>query len=311
MAPKLNAGSEPIPGYRLIQFLGRGGWGEVWMAEQPDGRHIALKFLPCDSQLAAVQEIRALQSIRQLTHRHIIHFDRTWAHAGHVVVAMELAEGSMLDLLDVYIDEFGTAIHPEHLCNYLSQAADALDFLNARQHLLNGRRVAVRHCDVKPSNLLVLDGELKVADFSLAAQTTSSMWYHRRVGTLNYIAPELIQGTLSDRSDQYSLALTYCELRLGKLPFPDMPKVLPKDYHRPPPDLAEMSVGEAQVLGRALSPTPQDRWPSCCELMERLTEAIREYQPAPHRVSTLPNVRGSTSSRFPRGRYRGGPVPSK
>jgi serine/threonine protein kinase len=265
---------EPFPGYRLVRFIGRGGWGEVWRAEQADGTPAALKFLPCDSQLAAAQEIRALQSIRQLQHPHLIRTDRIWAYSGHIVIAMELAEGSLLDLLEVYRADYGTAIFPEHLCFYLSQAAEALDFLNTRQHQINGRRVAVRHCDVKPSNLLVLDGDVKLADFSLAAQTTSKIGYHRRVGTLNYVAPELLQGWLSDRSDQYSLAVTYCELRGGQLSCGATSRMLSKDCVRPPPDLTHLKPAEAQVLMRALSPVPQNRWPSCVEMMDRLAACI-------------------------------------
>jgi serine/threonine protein kinase len=276
VAAVLRPGVEPFPGYRLVRFLGRGGWGEVWEASQPDGSPVALKFLPCDTQFAAAQEIRALQSIRQLKHDHLIHIDRIWAYSGYVVIAMDLAEGSLLDLLAVYRADYGTCIFPEHLCWYLTQAASALDFLNTRQHQLNGRRVAVRHCDVKPSNLLILDGQIKLADFSVAAQTTSPMWYHRRVGTLSYAPPELLQGWLSDRSDQYSLAVTYCELRGGRLPFPDAAPASLKDYVRPAPNLSMLSPGEAQVIARALAPVPQDRWPSCGELIERLTARARE-----------------------------------
>src|SRR5262249_37006428 len=143
-----------------------------------------------------------------------------WCSAGYIVIAMELAEGNLLDLLDVYYAEFDTPIIPEHLCQYLMQAASALDFLNTRQHQLNGRRVAVRHCDVKPSNLLVLGKQIKLADFSLSVQTTSPMWYHRKLGTLDYAAPEVFQGWLSDRTDQYALAVSYVQLRTGHLPFP-------------------------------------------------------------------------------------------
>jgi serine/threonine protein kinase len=278
-AVALREGVEPFPGYQLVRFLGRGGWGEVWKAEQPDGSAVALKFLPCDSQLAAAQEIRALQSIRQLQHPNLIRIESIWASAGHVVIAMELAEGSLFDLMDIYRADYGSCIFPQHLCYYLSQAAAALDFLNARQHFLNGRRVAVRHCDVKPSNLLILNGQIKLADFSLAAQVASPMGYHRRVGTLNYTAPELFQGRLSDRSDQYSLGVTYCELRGGRLPFPETPANAGKDYVRPAPNLSMLTPAEAAVMARALSPVPQDRWPSCGELMDRLSWSVQEKSP--------------------------------
>ncbi len=278
-AVALQQGVEPFPGYHLVTLLGRGGWGEVWKAEQPEGPPVALKFIPCDSQLIAAQEIRALQSIRQLQHPNLIKIERIWAYSGHVVISMELAEGSLFDLMDIYRADYGSCIFPQHLCYYLSQAASALDFLNTRQHQLNGRRVAVRHCDVKPSNLLVLNGQIKLADFSLAAQVTASMGYHRRVGTINYTAPELLQGRLSERSDQFSLAVTYCELRGGRLPFPEIPPERARDFVRPAPDLSLLTRAEASVVTRALSPVPQDRWPSCTELMDRLSWSLQEKTP--------------------------------
>jgi serine/threonine protein kinase, bacterial len=266
--------AEPVPGYRLSRPLGRGGWGEVWQATC-DGRDWALKFIPCESQQAP-QEIRALQAIRQLQHPHLLQIEQIWSVPGYIVIAMELAEGSMLDVLDVYLAESGQPINADHVCFFLMQAAQALDFLNARQHTVNGRRVAFRHCDVKPSNLLVVGQTVKLADFSLAVQTTSTMWYHQRMGTLDYSAPEIFQGWLSDRTDQYALAVSYCHLRSGRLPFPQSPPKFTRDYVRPAPDLTMLSAAERPIIFRALAPVPQDRWPSCTKLIEQLSPCVEE-----------------------------------
>src|SRR5262249_35115272 len=143
--------------------------------------------------------------------------------------------------------------------------------------------------------LLVLDGDVRLADFSLAAMTTSPMGAHRRVGTMNYTAPELLRGWLSDRSDQYSLAVTYCELRTGQLPFPETPPHAHRDYVRPPPDLSMMFAAEAKVLRRALSPVPQDRWRSCSEMMERLRCAVQEVEGPPHAGHSSRCARGGAA----------------
>jgi serine/threonine-protein kinase len=270
----LACGAEPFPGFRLCRPLGRGGLGEVWQAAGPDGRALAIKFLPCDGN-AVAGEVRALQSIRQLQHPNLLHIDRIWGSSGYVAVAMELAEGSLLDLLQVYYQECGGPMPAPHLCHFLAQAAAAIDFLNTRQHLLEGRRVAIRHCDVKPSNLLVLAGTVKLADFSLSVETTAPMGYSRRVGTLEYAAPEVFQGWLSDRTDQYALAVSYCLLRGGRLPFPDRPSRFRADYTRPEPDLSMLSTAERPLLARALDPVPQNRWPTCGDLIAQLTEAIK------------------------------------
>jgi serine/threonine protein kinase len=272
---------EPVPGYQLTQALGRGGWGEVWKATHGDGQCSALKFIPCECQQAAVQEIRALQAIRQITHPHLIHIEQIWSIPGYIVIAMEIAEGSLLDLLDAYYAELGQPITAEHVCFFLRQAAEALDFLNARQHMVNGQRVAFRHCDVKPSNLLVKGNNIKLADFSLAVPTSATMRPHRPMGTLGYSAPEIFQGWLSDRTDQYSLAVSYCQLRGGRLPFPDTPANYAKDYTRPAPDLAMLSPPERPIIRRGLAPVPQDRWRSCTEMIEQLAACVaKESVPA-------------------------------
>ena len=273
---ELAPGVEPFPGHTLTRWLGRGGWGEVWQARRPDGQNIAVKFLPCDNQHTAPQEIRALQSIRQLQHPNLIRIDQIWCWEGCVVIAMELADGSMLDLAGVYRSELESGIPPEHLCHFLGQAAAAIDFLNARQHMVDGLRVAVRHCDVKPSNLLLLQDEVKLADFSLAAQTTTPMWYHRRVGTLNYAAPEIFQGWLSDRTDQYALAVSYVELRTGKLPFKDTPSTFTRTYVRPEPDLSLLTNWERPIINKALQPVPQNRFTTCEEMFQKLKDSLRQ-----------------------------------
>jgi serine/threonine-protein kinase len=269
-------GMEPFPGYRLTHFLGKGGWGEVWKAVRPDGKAAALKFLPCDNQLTSVQEIRALQAIRQLKHPHLLEIHQIWSGADSLVIAMEMAEGSLSDLLEIYYVEFGYPIIPEHVCFFLVQAASAIDFLNTRQHVVNGQRVAFRHCDVKPSNLLLVGKSVKLADFSLSVQTTSPMWYHRRVGTLSYSAPEIFQGWLSEWTDQYALAVTYCQLRGGRLPFTDTPEGFIRGYIRPTPDLTMLSLPERPIIARGLAPVPQDRWPSCTEMLQRLQGVLAQ-----------------------------------
>jgi serine/threonine protein kinase, bacterial len=287
----LAPGIEPYPGHNLTSFLGRGALGEVWQAQGPEGKQLALKFLPCDNQLHAAHEIRALQSIRQLRHPNLIGVEQIWCWSGYIVVAMELADGSLLDLLEIYKADFETCIVPDHLCHFLGQAADAIDFLNARQHALGDQRVAVRHCDIKPSNMLVLQTQVKVADFSLAMQTTSPMSYHRRAGTLHYAAPEVFQGWLSDRTDQYALAVSYIELRTGYLPFTDTPLTFLTDYTRPEPDLSRLDPWERPVLHRALHPVPQDRWPSCHDMVQQLRQRMPGKERNPK--SQAPNPKQS------------------
>ena len=265
---------EPFPGYRLRQVLGRGGFAEVWEAETADGASVALKFLPCDDSLAASKEIRSIQAVRKIQHPNLIGIYQVWIHLGYIVVAMELADGSLLDLLDAYMTEFGTPIVPEQVCLYLSQAGDAIDYMNTHQHMLDGRKVAFQHCDIKPSNLLLFGETVKVADFGLSTPTSSMVRFHRRAGTPDFTAPEVFQGRLSDWTDQYSLAITYCQLRTGRMPFTDSPTSIQRTYTRPPPDLSILPAPERPIVNRALAPIPQDRYPNCTEFMTELSKVV-------------------------------------
>jgi len=268
-------GKEFCPGNRLRKFRGRGSYGSVWEGETTDGEPAALKFLPCGDGMAVAQEIRSIQAIKQLYHRNLVRVHEVWCHRGYIVVVMELADGSLLDLLDAYQSEFGQPLPPEDVCQCLAQAADALDFLNARQHEIDGQCVGFQHCDIKPSNLLLFGETVKLCDFGLASPITTPVRFHRLAGTWAYAAPEVFQGRLSNWTDQFALAVTYCELRTGQLPFPDLPTTFPPGYVRPAPDLSILPDSERPIIAKALAHTPQDRWQSCGELMHRLTEVVK------------------------------------
>jgi serine/threonine protein kinase len=261
---------EPYPGYRLTRQLGTGAFGQVWEAETPKGRKFALKFISCAGDRSAAREIRSLQAVRELQHPHLIRIENVWCCAGHLVIAMERADGSLLDLLKTYQARQRTPVMAEHACLLLAEAATAIDFLNTKQHWINGRCVAIQHCDIKPSNLLLLGERVKVADFGLSTFLTCDMENSSRAGTLDYCAPEIFQGRLSAHTDQYALAVTYCLLRGGRLPFPNTPRFFDPTYVRPAPDLTMLPPSERPVVERALGPVPQDRWPNCTQFLQQL-----------------------------------------
>ena len=265
---ELLTGKEICPGYRLARLLGRGAYGHVWEAEV-EGKTVALKFLPVGDDTGASQEIRSIQAIRQLHHPNLVRIHELWCHRGYIVITMEIADTNLRDLLEAYQLEFGSPMRWAHASPLLSQAASAIDFLNSRQHLVNGQRVAFQHGDIKPSNLLVFGKTVKLSDFGLSSVITSPLKQRRPVGTPEYVAPEVLQGRLSAWTDQYALAVTYCELRGGRLPF-NLSQAPSGSAARPTPDLTMLSEVERPIIARALSPFPLDRWPSCGDMMSRL-----------------------------------------
>jgi serine/threonine-protein kinase len=274
MAPSfyLQPGGEPFPGFVLHLPVGRGALGQVWEARGPDGSPLALKFIRCKNATIAAKEVRSFQYLRGMYHPNLLRVFDVFLQTDFVVIAMELADGSMMDLLAAYVAEQRTPVPPELACHYLSQAAAVLDFLNSYQHDRNGRVVGFQHCDVKPSNLLVCGNRLKLADFGLTSPMTAALENHDRAGTLDFAGPEVYSGRLSYRTDQYALAVTYCMIRGGRMPFHNTIGRFTPSYFRGNPDLSMLSPPEQPIIARALDVSPINRWAGCGEMMCKLQE---------------------------------------
>ncbi len=268
-------GAVPFPGYRLLTLRGRGAFATVWEASTPSGQLVAMKFMSSATVAQTAREIRSLQSIRELAHDNLLKIRQIWSLPGYIVIAMDLAEASLMDLLEVYLDELGHAIEAPKLAPYLVDVADGLDFLNARKHRLDGRLVGLQHGDIKPNNILLCGDRALLADYGLATPTSGAVTPCPRHGTAEYTAPEVFQGSLSERSDQFSLAVTYHVLATGHFPYPEPPRDREKlrGYVRPDPDLSRLAVAARLPLARALSPIPQDRYPNCAELVKAMLAA--------------------------------------
>jgi serine/threonine protein kinase len=289
----LQAGLQPIPGYRTSRLLGTGAFGEVWEALGPEGRPVALKFMDCRSKPTSLirSEIRVLQGLRELRHPHIIEFHGVHAHTHHIVLCMERADGNLGDLHRTYRDDFGMEMPAEHALELLGQAAEALDFLaGVTLPGFNALARGLQHCDVKPSNLLLLGDQLKVADFGLCAATAWRTHRNGWRGTLPYAAPEMYRGQASPSTDQYALAVTYCELCYGDRLFIP-PQSIPARPGCPdlPIDLMKVPAKEARVLARALSPHPTARWPSCQAFLAALVQARRKGRSGVRRAVRVPS----------------------
>jgi serine/threonine-protein kinase len=270
---ELQPGEQPFPGFWLHLPLGRGGCGEVWEARTADGP-IALKFMRAKNTGSSTREIRSTEAIRKIRHPNLLRVEQVFVQSDYVVIAMELADGSLLDVLDLYVGDENTALPAGLVCSYLSQAAEGLDFLNSQRHYHDGKLVSFQHGDVKPSNLLVCGDTVKLADFGLATPMAYALQPHGRRGTLDFAAPELFRGQLSDKTDQYALAVSYCVLRGDRLPFPDSPPRFTPSYTRGRPDLSMLRPQERSIIAKGLSISPVDRWPTCGDMMDRLCDAV-------------------------------------
>jgi len=266
---KLQSGYEPIPGYQLEEKIGRGGFGEVWRADAPGGIKKAVKFVfgdPADQR--AERELKSLQRIKGIQHPFLLALERFEIVDGQLVIVTELADGSLEEVFKQHRDRGSCGIPRKMLVEHLHDAADALDYLHQKFQL--------QHLDIKPGNLLLVGGHVKVADFGLLKdlrEADCSM-----IGGLTpiYAPPELFDGRPSMHSDQYSLAVMYQELLTGVRPFSGrtIAQLATQHVHNAP-NLEPLPPSDQPVIAQALEKNPDRRYPTCREFVEALRDANR------------------------------------
>jgi len=203
--------------YQVIEELGKGAMGLVFLAEDPIiGRQLALKTfrVGLSARDAELEQFRArflreAQSAGRLTHPNIVTIHDVVEEGGEFVIAMEYIKGTDLKHLMQRQDR----LELRFVLDIVAQIADGLDYAHSK---------GVVHRDIKPANIIITAEKVaKITDFGIARVDQSNLTVEGQLlGTPNYMAPEQIQGKEVDhRADLFSLGVMLYEMVTGKKPF--------------------------------------------------------------------------------------------
>ena len=289
-AGRSSAGDRPLlklGRYEIVRELGKGAMGIVYLAKDPlIGRLVALKTIRGavhgdDDETKEFQQrfVREAQAAGILNHPSIVTVfdigqDET---TGTNFIAMEYVEGH--NLKEILAQ--GRPLTFDEIGEIIAQVGEALDFAHSK---------GIVHRDVKPANIILLDGNrAKIMDFGIAkiasgvANLTTTGQF---LGTPNYMAPEQIKGAPVDgRTDIFSLGICLYECLTRRKPFggESLTSISYKIVHEPFPPLHEVNPqipdGYEEVVGRCLAKDPAKRYQRGKELANALRAVVRGEMP--------------------------------
>lgn len=260
-----------VAGYRIVEQIGRGGMAVVYRARDIRlDRWVALKILAPDLALDQVfrqRFIRESRAAAAVDHPNIIPIFDAGEADGVLFIAMRYVDGQDVRSL---LDRVGALPAPRAV-GIVSQVASALDAAHA---------YGLVHRDVKPANMLLNDRaegggaeHVYLSDFGVSKQSEATSNLTRTgqlVGTLDYLAPEQVEGRPVDgRTDVYSLACAAFEMLAGTPPFKrdQGMAVLWAQLSTPPPALTsrrpDLPPAVDQVIAKALAKAPGHRYDTC------------------------------------------------
>ena len=287
MMPTLPLVGDELAGYRLRAVLNRGGMAVVYEAENPRlGSLVALKVLAPELAADDVFRARFMNESRiaaTLNHPNVIPIYDVGAAGDLLYLAMRYVVGSDLRALLKVQHQ----LPPGRALPLLGQVARALDAAHRR---------GLVHRDVKPGNILIEYGaeddpdHVYLADFGITKHTTSRSGLTATgqfMGTIDYIAPEQIQGNPVDaRTDVYSLGCVLFECLTGRVPFAkDVDAAVIWAHVEETPTapsglVPSLPPGIDEVIARAMAKDPGDRYPTCREFIGAAVAVTGGAQPA-------------------------------
>ncbi|SPE34199.1 Serine/threonine protein kinase [Candidatus Sulfopaludibacter sp. SbA6] len=262
------ARGERLGPYEMLDAIGAGGMGEVWKAR--DTRLDRIVAIKISKEQFSERFEREARAVAALNHPHICQL----YDVGPNYLVMEFIEGAPLK----------GPLPLEKAVEYAGQILEALDAAH---------RKGITHRDLKPANILVTKQGIKLLDFGLAKQAgplaagdatlTQALTQHGQIlGTLQYMAPEQLQGKDTDaRSDLFAFGCVLYEMLTGKRAFEgeSAASVIAAILEREPLPLTAAPPLE-RVVRRSLAKDPDQRFQTVRDLKAALGWAMEQAPPA-------------------------------
>ncbi|MBI4862203.1 MAG: protein kinase [Candidatus Riflebacteria bacterium] len=271
--------------YRVEKAIGRGGFGDVYLATQTRlDRRVVVKLLRQEAvsdEGTLARFHREARALSQLGHPRVVRLYEYGVWRGRPFIVLEFAEGGSLEQ---FLGSAGRLEIPEAV-RLAGQIAEGLDFLHQQGFL---------HRDIKPANiLLTVDRDVKIGDLGLVKKSgaTAVTEDGRLVGTLNYLAPEILRGEpFSNASDLYALGLILYRCLTGELPFPEqeaeMALLISRRINQPAPPIEryrqDLPTALATLVNRLVATDPEAR-PGTAREVSQALKAIEKQPRRPAR----------------------------
>jgi formylglycine-generating enzyme required for sulfatase activity/tRNA A-37 threonylcarbamoyl transferase component Bud32 len=266
--PKAN---ERIGPYQLINKLGKGAFGEVWLAKNVTAlaaREVALK-IPLDDEID-LEAIRAEAAIwiKASGHANVLPIIEANVYDDYVVIASEYApDGSLEQWLK---NHGGRAPSVEAAIEMMRGILDGLGHLHSRQ---------IIHRDLKPANILLQGSTPRLTDFGISRVLKSTSRSATVSGTPVYMAPEAFDARRNQQTDLWSASVILYEMLTGQLPFigQDWAELYGAIRGREPEPLPDETPGWLrELMAKALKKNPAERFQSASEMQAALTQPRHE-----------------------------------
>jgi hypothetical protein len=274
------SGSRPLEGYTIKRGVGHGGFGEVYYAVSDAGKEVALKLIRRNLDI----ELRGVTQCLNLKHPNLLSVhDIRQAENDETWVIMEYVQG---DCLDDVIARHPSGMPLDQVLHWFSGMAAGVAYLHDH---------GVVHRDLKPGNIFLDEGVVKIGDYGLSKFISCSRRSGQTgsVGTVHYMAPEVANGRYGKEIDIYALGVILYEMLTGHVPFEgeSIGEVLMK-HLTAEADVARLAEPFRTVVARALAKSPDIRFHSVGEMVAMMPRqggaapfAVPQYGPAPESQS--------------------------